>query len=139
MISLLKIQKWMEENNKDVLLINRTDEFLSEYIAPYAERLQWLTIGASPASHRECSHHTRPCRGAGSQVPHRAVMPPAPPCLHRLSAQAPPPPPSTTSQVWWLHGGPMLLTHLSTGPLISPQAYTSGEGTATLKLKALLA
>ena len=34
MISLLKIQKWMEENNKDVLLINRTDEFLSEYIAP---------------------------------------------------------------------------------------------------------
>ena len=43
MISLLKIQKWMEENNKDVLLINRTDEFLSEYIAPYAERLQWLT------------------------------------------------------------------------------------------------
>ena len=43
MISLLKIQKWMAENNKDVLLINRTDEFLSEYIAPYAERLQWLT------------------------------------------------------------------------------------------------
>ena len=43
MISLLKIQKWMEENNKDVLLINRTDEFLSEYIAPYAERLKWLT------------------------------------------------------------------------------------------------
>ena len=88
--------------------------------------------GASPTSHRECSHHTRPCRGAGSQVPHRAVMPPAPPCLHRLSAQAststlhdltglvaprwayaahsslhrPTPPPSTTSQVWWLHGGP---------------------------------
>ena len=43
MISLLKIQKWMEENNKDVLLINRTDEFLSEYIAPYAERLKWIS------------------------------------------------------------------------------------------------
>ena len=43
MISLKKIQKWMQKNNKDVFLINRTDEFLSEYIAPYAERLKWIS------------------------------------------------------------------------------------------------
>ena len=43
MNSLQKIQDWMKENNKDIFLINRTDEFLSEYIAPYAERLQWIS------------------------------------------------------------------------------------------------
>jgi Xaa-Pro aminopeptidase len=42
-ISLKKIQKWMKENNKDLFLINRTDEFLNEYIAPYAERLLWIS------------------------------------------------------------------------------------------------
>ena len=43
MIPIKKIQNWMKENNKDILLINRTDEFLSEYIAPYAERLNWIS------------------------------------------------------------------------------------------------
>ena len=43
MVSVKKIQKWMQENNKDVFIINRTDEFLSEYIAPYAERLKWVS------------------------------------------------------------------------------------------------
>ena len=43
MYSLNKIQKWMQEKKNDILLINRTDEFLSEYIADYAERLRWLT------------------------------------------------------------------------------------------------
>ena len=33
---------WLADaNDKDIFLINRTDEFLSEYIAPYAERLKW--------------------------------------------------------------------------------------------------
>ena len=43
MITLKLVQKWMKENNKDIFLINRTDEFLSEYIAAYAERLKWIT------------------------------------------------------------------------------------------------
>ena len=43
MISLKKIQKWMQENNKDIFLINRTDEFLGESIASYAERLKWIS------------------------------------------------------------------------------------------------
>ena len=43
MVSVKKIQKWMQENNKDVFIINRTDEFLSENIAPYAERLKWVS------------------------------------------------------------------------------------------------
>ena len=43
MFSVKKIQQWMKENNVDIFLINRTDEFLSEYIAPYAERLKWVT------------------------------------------------------------------------------------------------
>ena len=33
----------MKENNIDIFIINRTDEFLSEYIAPYAERLYWIS------------------------------------------------------------------------------------------------
>ena len=40
---LLLIQKWMIKNKKDVFLINRTDEFLNEYIASYAERLKWIS------------------------------------------------------------------------------------------------
>jgi len=33
----------MKKNNKDLFIINRTDEFLNEYIAPYAERLKWIS------------------------------------------------------------------------------------------------
>ena len=40
---LQQIQKWMKSNNIDLFLINRTDEFLSEYIASYAERLKWIS------------------------------------------------------------------------------------------------
>jgi len=43
MIPVQQIQNWMNINNKDILLINRTDEFLNEYIAPYAERLNWIS------------------------------------------------------------------------------------------------
>jgi len=42
-LPLKKIQLWMKKNNKDLLIINRTDEFLNEYIAAYAERLKWIT------------------------------------------------------------------------------------------------
>ena len=40
---LQQIQKWMKSNGIDLFFINRTDEFLSEYIAPYAERLKWIS------------------------------------------------------------------------------------------------
>ena len=40
---LQQIQKWMKINNIDLFIINRTDEFLNEYIAPYAERLKWIS------------------------------------------------------------------------------------------------
>ena len=43
MISLQKLQYWMKNNNKDIFIVNRTDEFLNEYIAPYAERLKWIS------------------------------------------------------------------------------------------------
>ena len=43
MLPIQKIQKWMKENGKDVFIINRTDEFLNEYVAPYAERLKWIS------------------------------------------------------------------------------------------------
>lgn len=43
MNNLLKTQKWMKNNNIDLFLINRTDEFFNEYIAEYAERLKWIS------------------------------------------------------------------------------------------------
>ena len=43
MLPVEKIQQWMKANSIDFFLINRTDEFLSEYIAPYAERLNWIS------------------------------------------------------------------------------------------------
>ena len=43
MLPVKKIQNIMKENAKDIFLINRTDEFLNEDIAPYAERLNWIS------------------------------------------------------------------------------------------------
>ena len=43
MNSLQKIQAWMKNHSVDEFIINRTYEFLNEYIAPYAERLQWIS------------------------------------------------------------------------------------------------
>ena len=43
MNNLQKLQEWLEKNNIDVFIISRTDEFLSEYLAPYAERLEWVS------------------------------------------------------------------------------------------------
>ena len=41
--NLQKLQENLKNKNIDIFIINRTDEFLNEYIAPYAERLKWLT------------------------------------------------------------------------------------------------
>ena len=43
MSNIKKIQKWLIKKQIDALIIVRTDEFLSEYIASYAERLKWLS------------------------------------------------------------------------------------------------
>ena len=43
MSNVLKLQKWLIENKLDVFILFRNDEFLSEYIAPYAERLKWIS------------------------------------------------------------------------------------------------
>ena len=43
MNNLQKIQKYLKENNISLFIVNRTDEFLNEYIAPYAERLEWIS------------------------------------------------------------------------------------------------
>ena len=43
MLPVKKIQNIMKVNGKDIFLINRTDEFLNEDIAPYAERLNWIS------------------------------------------------------------------------------------------------
>ena len=43
MLPVKKIQNWLKKNSKDIFIINRTDEFLGEYIAPYAERLKWIS------------------------------------------------------------------------------------------------
>ncbi len=40
---LTNLQSKLKENDIDVLLINRSDEFLNEYISPYAERLKFIT------------------------------------------------------------------------------------------------
>ena len=43
MKNLILIKKWMKINKINFLLVNRTDEFLNEYIASYAERLKWIS------------------------------------------------------------------------------------------------
>tara|TARA_B100000575_G_scaffold293715_1_gene306017 strand:- start:454 stop:2220 length:1767 start_codon:yes stop_codon:yes gene_type:complete len=40
---LIQLQSELKENNIDIFIINRSDEFLNEYIAPYAERLHFIT------------------------------------------------------------------------------------------------
>ncbi len=41
--NLFNLQLKLKENKIDILIINRSDEFLNEYISPYAERLQYVT------------------------------------------------------------------------------------------------
>ena len=42
-LKISKIQKKLQDKNIDCLIINRTDEFLNEYIASDSERLFWAT------------------------------------------------------------------------------------------------
>ena len=41
--SLTKLQSILKDSCTDVFIINRSDEFLNEYISPYAERLHFIT------------------------------------------------------------------------------------------------
>ena len=41
--NLFNLQSKLKNNNIDMLIINRSDEFLNEYISPYAERLKFVT------------------------------------------------------------------------------------------------
>ena len=41
--NLAKLQSKLNDEDIDILIINRTDEFLNEYISPYAERLNFIT------------------------------------------------------------------------------------------------
>ncbi len=43
MRNIKKIQNWIKKNNIDFFILNRSDEFLNEYLAPYAERLNWVS------------------------------------------------------------------------------------------------
>ena len=43
MSNLAQLQQWLIKNNIDAFILIRTDEFLSEFIAPYAERLNWIS------------------------------------------------------------------------------------------------
>ena len=43
MNNLSKFQKWLKKNKLDAFILVRTDEFLSEVIASYAERLKWVS------------------------------------------------------------------------------------------------
>ena len=42
-IKIKKIQNKLKEKNINTLIINRTDEFLNEYISEDSERLLWAT------------------------------------------------------------------------------------------------
>ena len=41
--ALINLQLKLKYNNIDLFIINRSDEFLNEYISPYAERLKFIT------------------------------------------------------------------------------------------------
>ena len=41
--NLLNLQSKLKDKKIDLLIVNRSDEFLNEYISPYAERLQFIT------------------------------------------------------------------------------------------------
>ena len=58
MNNIIKIQKWLKKNKIDVLIVVRTDEFLSEYIAPYAERLKWASGFSGSAGRAIIMHNS---------------------------------------------------------------------------------
>ena len=57
-LKIPKIQQKLKENGIDLLIINRTDEFLNEYIPPDAERLYWATNFSGSAGRAIISQNT---------------------------------------------------------------------------------
>ena len=57
-LKIPKIQQKLKENKLDCLIINRTDEFLNEYIPPDAERLYWVTNFSGSAGRAIISQNT---------------------------------------------------------------------------------
>ena len=57
-LKIIKIQQKLIDNEMDSLIINRTDEFLNEYIPPDAERLYWATNFSGSAGRAIISQNT---------------------------------------------------------------------------------
>ena len=57
-LKIIKIQQKLIDNEIDSLIINRTDEFLNEYIPPDAERLYWATNFSGSAGRAIISQNT---------------------------------------------------------------------------------
>ena len=57
-LKIPKIQQKLKDNELDSLIINRTDEFLNEYISPDAERLCWVTNFSGSAGRAIISQKT---------------------------------------------------------------------------------
>ena len=55
-LKIPKIQKKLQDKNIDCLIINRTDEFLNEYIAQDSERLFWATDFSGSAGRAIINH-----------------------------------------------------------------------------------
>ena len=45
------IRQWLSENNLDAFIIPHEDEYLSEYIPPENERLEWATAFTGSAGY----------------------------------------------------------------------------------------
>lgn len=57
-LKIAKIQQKLKDKEIDSLIINRTDEFLNEYIPPDAERLYWATNFSGSAGRAIICHNT---------------------------------------------------------------------------------
>jgi Xaa-Pro aminopeptidase len=57
-VKIAKIQQQLKNKKIDTLIINRTDEFLNEYIPPDAERLFWATDFSGSAGRAIISQNT---------------------------------------------------------------------------------
>ena len=57
-IKIKKIQNKLKEKNINTLIINRTDEFLNEYISLDSERLLWATDFSGSAGRAIVSQNT---------------------------------------------------------------------------------
>ena len=57
-VKIAKIQQQLKDKKIDTLIINRTDEFLNEYIPPDAERLFWATDFSGSAGRAIISQNT---------------------------------------------------------------------------------